>query len=193
MGDVILGCAAFTRTWVSTSNFFLMLLQRTCVTNNPSWHQLSLQWARSLAHPSLHILFFLNFRAHFNYVPKCSTQVVVLATSSVHLVCQPGALYSSPAVFWTCHLMPCCPPEAQVRRLLWQSWIYPEPEGAEPFLLSWVEACCLQGWEGRQRLCSHCALTCLAQWKHVGGETVSLSLALNKELIQQNNQIPFQA
>lgn len=141
MGDVILGCAGCTPTWVSAFNSFLLLLHMFLVTDNPSRQQLSSQPARSLALPAF-VSFVFWTSEHISTMLHSAVLQAVLTTSSVHLVWQPGALSCCFLDMSLDALLSCWPPEAQVR-LLWQSWINPEPEWAEPFLWSWVEACSL--------------------------------------------------
>lgn len=115
MGDVILGCAGCTPTWVSAFNSFLLLLHMFLVTDNPSRQQLSSQPARSLALPAF-VSFVFWTSEHISTMLHSAALQAVLTTSSVHLVWQPGALCSSPAVFLTCLLMPCCLVDLQRHR-----------------------------------------------------------------------------
>lgn len=179
MRDVILSCAGFTPTCVPAFNFFLSQIV------------LFLTAGKELSSPSLCLLFFLNFRAYLNYAPKRSTQVVLAAALCIWYVARCLVQQSCCFLMSLDALLSCWPPEAQVR-LLWQTWVYPESEWAEPFLQSWVEACSLLlGMLGRSiaatLLCS-CTVE-VGQW----WDSLSLSLVLKRaHPAKQPNTVPSQ-
>lgn len=116
---------------------------------------------------------------------------MVLATASVHLLCGQVPCAACCFLLSLDALLPRWPPEVQVR-LLWQTWVYPESEWAEPFLQSWVEACSLLlGMLGRSTvatlLCS-CTVE-VGQW----WDSLSLSLVLKRaHPAKQLNTVPSQ-